>query len=69
MDRTCLVVGDFNLPAFARSLIETSGNAEKGLSQRYLWLFPKPIYGKYSSLKPIKEGVTESLGKLIFTCY
>ena len=65
MDRTCLVVGGFNQPAFARSLIETMGNAEKGLSQRFLWLFPKPVYGKFSSLKPIDECVTESIGEYI----
>ena len=47
--RTSLTVGGFNQPYVARSLIELPGNAEKGLSQRFLWMFPKPVY---AHLKP-----------------
>ena len=69
MDKTNLVVGGYNQPAFARSLIETSGNAEKGLSQRFLWLFPKPIYAKFCTLKPIDKDVTSTIGKINNFCY
>ena len=55
METTSLTVGGFNQPSFARALIETPGNAEKGLSQRFLWLFPKPVYGKFNSLEPINK--------------
>lgn len=63
MERTSLTVGGFNQPAVARSLIELPGNAEKGLSQRFLWLFPKPVYGKFKSLEPVDETFTNKIGK------
>ena len=43
MQSTSVTVGGFNQPSVARSLIELPGNAEKGLSQRFLWFFPKPV--------------------------
>ena len=43
MSTTSLTVGGFNQLSVARNLIELPGNAEKGLSQRFLWLFPKPV--------------------------
>ena len=64
MRRTSLTVGGFNQPAVARSLIELPGNAEKGLSQRFLWLFPKPVYGKFDTLEPINKEFTAKIGKL-----
>ena len=62
MDLTSLTVGGFNQPAVARSLIELPGNAEKGLSQRFLWLYPKPVYGKFETLEPVREEFTEKIG-------
>jgi hypothetical protein len=53
MPNTSLTLGGFNQPAVARSLIELPGNSEKGLSQRFLWIFPKPIYGQFATLEPV----------------
>ena len=36
---TNLTLGGFTQPAVARSLIENSANIEKGLSQRFMWVF------------------------------
>ena len=63
MDRTSLTVGGFNQPAVARFLLEMSGNAEKGLSQRFLWLFPKPVYGEFNTLEPSNQEFTDKIGK------
>ena len=60
---TSLTVGGFNQPAVARTLIELPGNAEKGLSQRFLWLYPKPIYGKFKTLEPVREEYIETIGE------
>ena len=46
----------------ARSLIELPGNAEKGLSQRFLWLFPKPVYGTFETLEPVQEEFVDKIG-------
>ena len=69
MDRTSLTVGGFNQPAVARCLLEMSGNAEKGLSQRFLWLFPKPVYGEFKTLEPSDKQFTDKIGMYILcTC-
>ena len=65
MDLTSLTVGGFNQPAVARSLIELPGNAEKGLSQRFLWLYPKPVYGKFDTLEPVREEFTQKIGNYL----
>ena len=62
MDRTSLTVGGFNQPAVARFLLEMPGNAEKGLSQRFLWLFPKPVYGEFKTLEPSDKKFTDKIG-------
>jgi len=64
MDTTSLIVGGFNQPAVARSLIELPRNAEKGLSQRFLWLFPKPMYSKWKDLAPIDKVFYDDIGML-----
>lgn len=63
MDRTWLTVGGFTQPTVARSIIDLTGNAEKGLSQRFLWLFPKPVYGTFSTLEPVDVEFTDKLGE------
>ncbi len=63
MDGTSLTVGGFNQPAVARLLIELPGNAEKGLSQRFLWLHPQPVYGKFETLEPVREEFIDKIGK------
>ena len=62
MDLTSLTVGGFNQPAVSRSLIELPGNAEKGLSQRFLWLYPKPVYSKFETLEPVNEEFVDKIG-------
>ena len=62
MDQTSLTVGGFTQPAVARSLIELPSNIEKGLTTRFLWIFPKPCYAKFESLEPVNEEFTTALG-------
>ena len=62
MEQTSLTVGGFTQPAVARSLIELSSNIEKGLSTRFLWIFPQPCYAKFESLQPVEEAFTSALG-------
>ena len=62
MEATRLIVGGFNQPSVARCLIELPRNAEKGLSQRFLWLFPKPVYASWSELEPIDQNFYDTLG-------
>jgi len=57
-----LTVGGFNQPPIARTLIEIPHNAEKGLSQRFLWMFPKPVCSKFKDLELINENFYENLG-------
>ena len=63
MGATSLTVGGFNQPAVARALIELPGNAEKGLSQRFLWLFPKPTYADFDSLEPADKTFADKIGQ------
>ena len=65
MERTALVVGGFTQPVVAKALIEMSSSIEKGLTQRFLWLSPKPSYSKYSSLDMIDEDFTSYIGKSV----
>ena len=62
MNVTSLTVGGFNQPAVARSLIELTGKVESGFSQRFLWLFPKPVYGKFSTYENVDEDFIEKIG-------
>ena len=48
-------VGGFSQPSVARSLIKQSSSAEVGLTQRFLWNFPKPI----CSLEEVDEHLVE----------
>ena len=65
MRSTSLTVGGFNQPSVARALIELPGNAEKGLSQRFLWIFPRPVYGEFHTLEPTDKTFTDKIGKLM----
>lgn len=50
MASTNLTLGGFTQPAVARSMIELPANAEKGLSKRFIWTFPKPTYAEFETL-------------------
>ena len=69
MGATSLTVGGFNQPAVTRALIELPGNAEKGLSQRFLWLFPKPTYAGFDSLEPADKIFTDKIGNMLQADY
>ena len=30
---------------------------------RFLWIFPKPTFAKFASLKPVPDEITDSIGK------
>ena len=62
MKSTNLTIGGFTQPAVARSLIEHPASSEKGLSQRIIWMFPKPLYSDFQTLQPVDEDFSESLG-------
>lgn len=63
MSATRLTVGGFTQAGTARNLVDMPANSEKGLSHRFLWVFPKPLYGKFSSLEKIDKTFTTSLCK------
>ena len=39
---------------------EMPGSIEKGLAQRFLWMFPKPVYGRFHSLKSIDKTFSDT---------
>ena len=66
MKSTSLTVGGFNQPSVARFLIELPGNAEKGLSQRFLWFFPRPVYSHFATLEPVEKEFSKKIGKMLY---
>ena len=63
MSSTRLTIGGFTQAGTARNLIDMPANSEKGLSHRFLWLFPQPLYGKFASLEKIDDTFTAKLCK------
>ena len=63
MPRTRLTVGGFTQPGVAGALIELPSNAEKGLSHRFIWLFLKPLFGKFSTLGEVDKEFQLNMGK------
>ena len=63
MEKTCLTVGGFSQPSVARTLIEQNTSAEVGLTQRFLWIFPRPTYSRFHTLQEVNEDFTRSIGK------
>ena len=64
IETTSLTVGGFNQPDVARSLIEVPGKAERGFSQRFLWLFPRPVHGKFDSYEMIDDEFVDKIGDI-----
>ena len=64
MDRTALTVGGFTQPSVARALIELPASIEKGLTPRFLWIFPKPSFAGFSTLEPVEEEFSHYLGEV-----
>lgn len=63
MSSTSLTVGGLTQPGVARSLIEIPSNSEKGLSHRFLWVFPNPLYRKFSTLGEVDNDFTQKMSK------
>lgn len=68
MDKTALTICGFTQPNVARNLIELQASVEKGLSPRFLWVFPKPTYAKFETLERVDEVFTNSVGKFEVPC-
>ena len=62
MQTTSLTVGGFSQPGVALTLIEQSGSIETGLTQHFLWAFPKPSYARFRTLEAVDENFTQLLG-------
>jgi len=62
MASTSLTLVGFTQPAVSRCLIENTSNIEKGLSQRFLWIFPKPTYAEFQSLQLVDTEFAKALG-------
>ena len=62
MTSTRLTIGGFTQPGVARNLIEMPSNSEKGLSHRFLWIFPKPMYGKFATLENVNKIFSSNIG-------
>jgi hypothetical protein len=65
MNSTSMTIGGFTQPGVARNLIEMPSNSEKGLSHRFIWIFPKPIYGKFATLEAVDTTFTTKIGKML----
>ena len=53
MTSTNLTIGGFTQSGLARALVDVPTNTEKGLSQRFLWLFPAPLYKHIEALAEV----------------
>lgn len=62
MERTALTVGGFTQPSVAKALIELPASTEKGLTQRFLWISPRPSYASFDTLELIDDMFTEYIG-------
>ena len=63
MSSTRLTIGGFTQPGVARNLIEMPANSEKGFSHRFIWIFPRPIYGRLDTLQASDESFTNEIGR------
>ena len=59
VESTCLTVGGFSQPKVACSLIEQSVSAEIGLTQRFMWTFPRPTYSHYHMLEEVDKDLVK----------
>ena len=64
MERTSLAIGGFTQPGVARSIIEPHIGGERGFSQRFLWVFPKPVFGHLNTLSDDEQETCQSLGEV-----
>lgn len=65
MKATALTIGGFTQPSVARALIDIPSNAEKGLSHRFIWLFPQPVFKAFDTLGEVNQDFVDKLSKYI----
>lgn len=58
-----MTVGGFTQPSVAKALIELPASIEKGLTQRFLWVIPRPSFASFNTLELIDDSFTQYLGK------
>ena len=63
MERTSLTIGGFTQPGVARTIIEPHSSSERGFCQRFLWIFPKPIFGHLETLSGNQPELCQLLGE------
>ena len=49
-------------PAVTRNISDLPGCAEKRLSQRFLWLIPKPVLATFQTLELVNQAFTQKIG-------
>lgn len=64
MKSTNLTIGGFTQPSVARSLIDIPSNSEKGLSHRFIWLFPLPVFKNFDTLTEVNQDFIDKISKL-----
>lgn len=65
MEHTGLTIAGFTQANVAKGLIESIPNVEKGLSQRFHWLIPKPNPIKFADLQSVDKGFSDAIGTYI----
>ena len=55
MPLTSFTIGGFTQPMTASSIQCQSGSAEKGLSTRFLWVSPEPVFQSLDELGEVDE--------------
>ena len=65
--KTALTVGGFTQPQSAKAMIELPASAEKGLTQRFLWIFPEPSFSKLEDLHYVDDDFNIFLGRHYYT--
>jgi len=65
MMKTGLTMGGFTQPSVANSLVESPQAIEMGMVLRFLWIFPKPIYSKFTKLQRTNQSFVEYLSKFL----
>lgn len=63
MPLTSFAIGGFTQPVTAANIITQAGSAEKGLSTRFLWVVPKPVFNKMDQLVEIDKIFYNDFGK------
>ena len=66
MDRTALTVGGFTQPCVSKQLFEQQASTDKGLTQRFLWIFPEPEFGDFETLERLDKEFYDDLGNNTF---